>query len=215
MNSDNPNVSLGIVDCSLYTGCIALKNDYHKEKTDMFAYAPVDYKYLEALAKKLIIPAKQRLFIKENLFNNASYHRVAIAMNLNSAFTGFFTENPFWYQQFELRQIRILRGERPIVNFDTADNCRFYVTTMKALNFQDDILSIPIDDFKDHYLLVFDLTSMQDATEICHYPERIREPLRLEPKFTLLLENVTELIVISERLSSVAVGKCGVVGKIV
>ena len=101
-------------------------------------------------------------------------------MNTNSAFTGSFTENPFWYQKFHLRQIRILRGGQPFVDFDTADNCRLYVTTLKAMNFQDDIPSIPIDDFKDHYVLVFDLTSMQDATENCHYPELVGEPLRLE-----------------------------------
>ena len=32
MISDNPNVSLGIVDCSLYTRRIALKYDYHKKR---------------------------------------------------------------------------------------------------------------------------------------------------------------------------------------
>ena len=41
--SDNPNVSLGIVGCSLYTRRIALKDDYHKKRIDTFAYAPVDY----------------------------------------------------------------------------------------------------------------------------------------------------------------------------
>ena len=86
---------------------------------------------------------------------------------------------------------------------------------MKAMNFQDDIPSIPIDDFKDHYVLVFDLTSMQDATENCHYPELVGEPLRLQLNFTNPLENVTELIVLGERMSSVAVDKFGVVGKIV
>ena len=30
MISDNPNVSLGIVDCSLYARRIALRDDYHK-----------------------------------------------------------------------------------------------------------------------------------------------------------------------------------------
>ena len=84
---------------------------------------------------------------------------------------------------------------------------------MKAMNFQDDIPSIPIDDFKDHYVLVFDLTSMQDATENCHYPELVGEPLRLEVNFTILLENGTELIVLGERMSSVALDKFGVVGK--
>ena len=84
---------------------------------------------------------------------------------------------------------------------------------MKAMNFQDDIPSIPIVDFKDHYVLVFDLTSMQDATEKCHYPELAGEPLRLELNFTQPLENVTELIVLGERMSSVAVDKFDVVGR--
>ena len=47
---------------------------------------------------------------------------------------------------------------------------------MQAMNFWDDIPSIPIDDFKYHYVLVFDLTSMQDATENCHYPELVESP---------------------------------------
>ena len=55
---------------------------------------------------------------------------------------------------------------------------------MKAMNFQDDIPSIPIDNFKDHYVLVFGLTSMQDATENFHYPELVGKPLRLELNFT-------------------------------
>ena len=212
MISDNPNVSLGIVDCSLYTRRIALKDDYHKKRMDMLAYAPVEYNYLETLAKTFIIPARQNQFIQENIFNNSPSRRVAIAMNTNSAFTGSFTENPFWYQQFDLRQIRILRAGQPNVDFETADNCRLYVTTIKAMNFQDDIPSIPIDDFKDHYVLVFDLTSMQDATEHCHYPELVGEQLRLELNFPDHLENVTEFFVLGERMSSVAFDKFGVDG---
>ena len=180
---------------------------------DMLAYAPVEYNYLEALAKTFNIPSRQNQLSQENIFSNAPIRRIAIAMNTNSSFTGSFTENPFWYQQFDLRQIRILRGGQPIVDFDTADNCRLYVTTMKAMNFQDDIPSISIDDFKDHYVLVFDLTSMQDATENCHYPELVGEPLRLELNFTNPLENVTELSLLGERILSAADDKFGVVGK--
>ena len=84
---------------------------------------------------------------------------------------------------------------------------------MKARNFQDDIPSIPVDNFKDHYVPVFDLTSMQDATEHCHYPELIGEPLRLELYFSSLLGNFTEIIALGERMSCVAVDKFGVVGK--
>ena len=111
----------------------------------------------------------------------------------------------------DLIQNRKLWGGQLFVDFDTADNCRLYVTTMKAMNFQDDVPSIPIDDFKDHYVVVFDLTSMQDATENCHYPELVWGPLRLELSFTQPLENVTELIVLGERMLSVAVDEFGIV----
>ena len=130
----------------------------------MPAYTPVEFNYLETLAKTFIIPARQNQFIQENIFNYAPVRRIAIAMNTNSAFTGSYTENLFWYQQFDLKQIRILGGGQPIVDTDAANDCRLHVTTMKAMNFQDDIPSIPFDFFKDHYELVFGLTSMQDAT---------------------------------------------------
>ena len=81
------------------------------------------------------------------------------------------------------------------------------------MNFQDDNPSFPIDNFKDHYILAFDLTSMQDATDECHYPEKVGEPLRLELSFTFPLEHDTELIVLGERLSSVVVDEFRVVRK--
>ena len=43
MISDNPNVSLEIVDCTLYTRRIGLKEDYHKKRMDMLANAPLEY----------------------------------------------------------------------------------------------------------------------------------------------------------------------------
>ena len=171
MISDNPNLSLAFVDCSLYPRHITLEDKCHKTRMDMLAYTPVEFNYLETLAKTFIIPARQNHFFRKNVFNNAPVRRIAIAMITNSSFSGSYTENPFWYQLFDLRQIRILRGGQPIVDFNTAVNCHLNVTTMKAMNFQDDIPSIPIYNFKENYLLVFDLTSMQDTIENCHDPE--------------------------------------------
>ena len=54
---------------------------------------------------------------------------------------------------------------------------------------------------------------MQDATEHCHYPELIGEPLRLELYFSSPLEKDTEVIVLGERMSSLAIDKFRVVGK--
>ena len=180
---------------------------------DMLAYAPVEYNYLETLTKTFIIPARQNQIIQENIFNNSPIRRVAIAMNKNSAFTGSFTENPFWYLQFDLKQIRILKGGQPFVDFDTADICCLYMTTMKATIFQDDIPSITIDDFKDHYVLVSDLTSMQRRSRKVSLSSTCWRTIETGAKFFPLSENFTELIVLGERMSSVAVYRFGVVGK--
>ena len=51
--SDNPNIVLGIVDCSLYTRQFGLKEDYYKRRMNMLAYTPVEYNYVETLAKHL------------------------------------------------------------------------------------------------------------------------------------------------------------------
>ena len=114
------------------------------------------------MPRLLSFPSRQNQFIQENYFNNAPIRCIAIAMNTNSAFTASFTENPYWYQQFGLRHIRILRSGQSVVG-NTYNNCHLYVTTIRALNVvHDDIPSVLIDKLKDHYVLVFDLTSMQD-----------------------------------------------------
>ena len=64
MISQNPNASLGIVDRSLYTRRVMLKEDYHKMTMSQVAYAPVGYNYMETLAKTFIIPARQNHFIQ-------------------------------------------------------------------------------------------------------------------------------------------------------
>ena len=157
------------------------------------------------------LPDETRSF-KKTFSNNAPVFQIAIALNTNSAFTGSCTENLFWYQQFGLRQVRILRGGLPIVDFDADNSCLY--GTIRALNFQDDITSITIDKFIDQYVLVFALTSMQYAIENCHYPELVGEPLKLKLNFTFPLEHVTELVLSGERISSVAVDKFGVVGNL-
>ena len=70
--SDNPNVSLGIVDCSFYIRCIALKDAYHKKRMDMRAYTPVEFKSLETLEKTFIVPSRQNQFIQRKHFQQCS-----------------------------------------------------------------------------------------------------------------------------------------------
>ena len=54
------------------------------------------------------------------------------------------------------------------------------------MSFQLDIASIPIDNFNKHFVLVFDLISMQYATGSCRYPELVGQPPILELMFFFL-----------------------------
>ena len=101
-------------------------------------------------------------------------------MNTNWAFTGHFQKNRFYYQKFGLRELRIVRGGRAIVSLDTTNDCRAYVTKMKAMNFNEEIPALPNHQFQNHYILAFDLTSFKDAGENIHYPELSGENIRLE-----------------------------------
>ena len=143
------------------------------KQREMLAYTPVELNYLETLAKTFIISARQNQFIQENIFNNAPVRRIAIAMNTNSASTGTYTQNPFWFQQFDLRQIRILRRDQRFLNFDADDIFRLFVTTMEAMNLQDYVFRNPIDNFKEQFALVFDFTSLQVVAKNCHYSDML------------------------------------------
>ena len=93
MISDKYNVRLGIVDCSLYYHRIALRDDYHKKQLNMLAYTPLEFNSVETLAKISINPARQNLFIQENVFSITPVRRIAVARKWNSAFAGSYSEN--------------------------------------------------------------------------------------------------------------------------
>ena len=71
-----------------------------------------------------------------------------------------------------------------MVNNDASDNCCLFVATMRAMNFQDDIPSLPNVILCHHSVKVFDLFWMQVAAKGFHYLELVGEPLELEPNST-------------------------------
>ena len=130
-----------------------------------------------------------------------------------SAFAGCFHENPFNYQQFHLRDLRVIWGGRATISLNTTSPCRLYVTTMKTRQFNKNFPARSMEDIQNYYILVFDLTSLQDAAEQLPYPELSDESLRLEVFFQFLLKQETEVIVLGERLSKIQIDNLGIVAK--
>ena len=59
-------------------------------------------------------------------------------MNAKSAVAETFHKNLSNYRQFYLRELRIVRGGRAVISLDTTSTCRPYVTTIKAMHFNED-----------------------------------------------------------------------------
>ena len=135
------------------------------QKDAQFCLCSPGVQLVEVYSKAFHPSARQKQFSQKNFFNNASVCPIAIPMSTNFSFLGSYTENPLNYQRFDLRRTEILRSGQPIVHFDATDECRWYATTLEAMNSQDDIPSILIDNFRNYCALVLDLISMQDGNE--------------------------------------------------
>ena len=91
---------------------------------------------------------------------SSSLLTIALTLNTNSVFTESYGGNLIWCQQFVLRQCKRLKDGQPFVDFDAGDKFCQFVTTIEAMDFQDNIPSIPIDKFKYHFVFVgFDLNA--------------------------------------------------------
>ena len=110
MISYNPQVSLRVLDCSLFTRRVVVNEVYHQTIKCQLTHQPACYIFMKTIARTFFISSGQNQFIQEKVFNNVPIRRIAIAMNTNSPFTGHFQENPFHYRKFGLRELRIVRG---------------------------------------------------------------------------------------------------------
>ena len=85
-----------------------------------------------------------------------------IAMATNQAYLGTNCTNPFHYLKFNLSQIVVYRNGQLIVGtlVSTTFNHRIYFNTLETLDFLDKGgHGITLDNYPNHFILVFNLTS--------------------------------------------------------
>ena len=70
----------------------------------------------------------------------------------------------------------------------TTDSKQLYYNSMKALAYVKNVPGKPLSDFADNFILVFDLTSIQEATEIFVHPELTNSSSSVELKISTALK---------------------------
>ena len=176
---------------------------------------PAMYRYNEVIPKTFLASTGSMSWKQEDVFTKEPIRRFAIAMNANTAFIGSNTTNPYHYRKFDLRSITIYRNGIPVAGtpLSTTDNKRIYFNSLSALAFVEGGHGIPLHNFNDHYVMVFDLTSTEQATHDYIHPELTNASITVEMTFGTALGQNTEIFFVGEKLTTVYVDSARNVSK--
>ena len=148
------------------------------------------YPYIESLNKSFIIQARQKCFIKESVFGTEPIRRITLCLVKNTFFRSTpLNHSPFSYQKFNVQRVEIQGGNgMPLAGtpLDTSNSVRLYYNTITALGFTKSGNGIRLEDFEDnHSILVFDLTSTEEASKNLTLFSRAHR-LKINPEIVLL-----------------------------
>ena len=85
----------------------------------------------------------------------------------------------------------------------TTDNKRLYYNSMSALAYVENGHGIPLNEFANHFIMVFELTSTQEAAHDFVHPELTNSLLSVELKFDAVLAHNAEIIFLGEKASTI------------
>ena len=110
---------------------------------------------------------------QEDIFAREPIRRLAICLNTNEAFLDNNMQNSFHFQKFDLEEIYIYRNGLPVADspISTTDDKRLYFNTISDLAYIDNGHGISLSDYTNHFIMVFDLTSIQQASHDIIHPE--------------------------------------------
>ena len=81
----------------------------------------------------------------------------------------------------------------------TTDNKRLYYNSMSALAYVENGHGIPLSECANHYIMVFDLTSTQEATHDFIHPELTNSSLSVEITFDAALAHNVEIFFLEKK----------------
>ena len=200
---------LKIESASLFVHKIEVAADQYARLERSLAMRPAIYEYPEIVAKTYLVPKGHNQMIEEDIFNSAPIRRLVVAMNQIPQFTGTHDSNPFHYQKFDLNRVLLYRegqsvGSTPLV---LENNTRAYFNTIKALHAQHAGNGVKLEEYGNHFILVFVLTADMEARDDTTRPELTGGRLRLHLEFSKPLENTIEVLLLGERKSVVYIDK--------
>ena len=197
--------NIKITETILYVRKMTLNDDVVSAIEKTLLSSPSSYPYLETITKTFLASAGLQSWKQEDVFGREPIRRLAICLNTNEAFLGSKLLNPFHYRKFNLEQICIYRNGLPVADspISTDDSKRVYFNTMSDLAYIDNGHGISLEDYPNHFIMFFDLTSTQQASHDFIHPEITNCSVPIELKFSAALAHNVEIFIIGEKASTI------------
>ena len=128
-----------------------------------------------------------------------------IAMAKNQAYLGTNRTNPFHYQKFKLSQSVVYSNGQPIVGIpvSTTFNHCIYFNPLEALDFlHKGGHGKTLENYPNHFILAFDLTSTQEASHDFIHPELTNCSISVQLTFDGALAANVEILFLGEKSST-------------
>ena len=204
-----------ITEANLYVRKMTLNDDVVSAIEKTLLSSPASCPYLETITKTFLASAGLQSWKQDDVFGREPIRRLAICLNTNEAFLGSKLLNPFHYRKFNLEQICIYRNGLPVADspISTDDSKRVYFNTMSDLAYIDNGHGISLEDYPNHFIMVFNLTSTQQASHDFVHPELTNCSVSIELKFSAALAHNIEIFIIGEKASTIYIDSARKVSK--
>ena len=192
-----------IVDANLYLRKMTLNDQVVSAIEKTLLTIPSSYPYLETLTKTFLASTGLHSWKQEDIIAREPNRILVLCLNTNQAFLGNNRQNPFHFRKFYLEQIYIYRNGMPVADspISTNDDKRLYFNTTSDLVSIDNGHGISLTD-PNHFIIVFDLTSCQQASYDHIHPELTNCSISIELKFSAALPNNIEIFIIGKKAST-------------
>ena len=167
---------------------------------------PAKNNYIEVFSRTFSATTGVQSWRQEDVFAKEPVRRMILAMSSNTAYQATNRTNPFHYQKFQLNEIIVYRNGLPIAgtSVSTTDNKRIYYNTLDALDFVfNNSHGISLANYRNNYIMAFDLTSTQEASHDFIHPELNNCAISVELKFDASLGEKVKLLFMGECASTV------------
>ena len=194
-----------IIEANLYVRERTLNDEVISAIEKTLLSSPASYPYLETITKIFLASTDLQSWKQEDVFSREPIRRLAICLNTNEAFLRSKQLNPFHFRKFNLEQICIYRNGLPVADslINTTDVKRLYFNTMSDLAYIDNGLGKNLSEYPNRFIMVFDLTSTQQASHDFIHPELTNCSISIELKFSAALPSNIEILVIGEKATTI------------